>query len=60
MTEGRVQGAVIRVLVVADDDRFRTGLVLLLGEQAGIEVVGQASLARVGVEMAFELLPMWC
>ena len=57
MNEGGVQGPVIRLLVVADDDRFRTGLVLLLGEQARIEVVGQASGARVGVEMASELLP---
>src|SRR2546421_8254315 len=47
----------IRVLVVDDHDLFRTGLVSLLGAEADIEVVGQASGGRAGVRLARELRP---
>jgi DNA-binding NarL/FixJ family response regulator len=47
----------IRVLIVDDYDLFRTGLVSLLSDQTGIEVVGQASGGRAGVRLAGELKP---
>ena len=49
--------AVIRVLIVDDHDLFRTGLASLLGRQADIDVVGQASGGRAGVRLARELRP---
>jgi two-component system, NarL family, nitrate/nitrite response regulator NarL len=51
------QGASVRVLVVDDYDLFRTGLVSLLAAEPGIEVVGQASSGRAGVQLAKELRP---
>jgi DNA-binding NarL/FixJ family response regulator len=57
MNEGGAQAPVIRVLVVADDDLFRTGLAWLLGAHADIEVVAQASGGRMGVQLASELRP---
>jgi DNA-binding NarL/FixJ family response regulator len=49
--------ALIRALVVDDHDLFRTGLASLLGAQADIEVVAQASGGRMGVRLADELRP---
>ena len=57
MNEGGAQAPVIRVLVVADRDLFRTGLASLLGAHADIEVVAQASGGRMGVQLASELRP---
>lgn len=57
MHEGEAQPPVIRVLVVADNDLFRTGLASLLGALADIEVVAQASGGRMGVQQASELRP---
>ena len=57
MHEGGAQPPVIRVLVVADHDLFRTGLASLLGALADIEVVAQASGGRMGVQQASELRP---
>jgi DNA-binding NarL/FixJ family response regulator len=44
-------------LVVDDHDLFRTGLASLLGAQADMEVVAQASGGRMGVRLAAELEP---
>ncbi|MBO0713019.1 MAG: response regulator transcription factor [Acetobacteraceae bacterium] len=44
-------------MVVDDHDLFRTGIASLLGAYAGIEVVGQASGGRKGVQLASELGP---
>ena len=57
MNEGGAQAPVIRVLVVADHDLFRTGLASLLGAHVDIEVVAQASGGRMGVQLASELRP---
>jgi DNA-binding NarL/FixJ family response regulator len=57
MNERGAQAPVIRVLIVADDDLFRTGLASLLGAHADIEVVAQASGGRMGVQLASELRP---
>jgi len=50
-------GERIHVLVVEDHDLFRTGLAHFLGEQLDMEVVGQASNGRMGVQLATELAP---
>ena len=50
-------GPPIGVLVVDDHDLFRTGLVSMLQAEAGIQVVAQASLGRMGVRLAQELRP---
>ena len=47
----------IRVLVVDDHDLFRAGLASVLGSQAGIQVVAQASGGRAGVRLAAEVRP---
>ena len=47
----------IGVLVIDDHDLFRTGLVKMLQSEPGIEVVGQASMGRMGVRLARELRP---
>ncbi len=57
MNEDGAQAPVIRVLVVAEHDLFRTGLASLLGAHADIEVVAHASGGRIGVQLASELRP---
>jgi two-component system NarL family response regulator len=47
----------IRVLVVDDQELFRRGLTMLLGQDADIEVVGEASDGVAGTEMAITTAP---
>jgi two-component system nitrate/nitrite response regulator NarL len=47
----------IKLIVVDDHDLFRTGLVMLLSSEDGIDVVGQASGGRTGVRLSGELRP---
>ncbi len=47
----------IKVLIVDDHDLFRSGLTAMLGAEPDIEVVGQASRGRLGVQLAKELRP---
>jgi two-component system, NarL family, response regulator LiaR len=57
VTTAQDNGTPIRVLVVDDHDLFRSGLASLLSDQAGIEIVAQASGGRMGVRLADELQP---
>lgn len=57
MTAAQHEEGPVRVLVVDDHDLFRAGLASLLSEQAGIEIVAQASGGRMGVRLASELHP---
>lgn len=47
----------IRVVVVDDQDLVRTGLVMILGAQPGIEVVGEAADGLSALEVAQRLRP---
>ncbi|TQK70049.1 LuxR family two component transcriptional regulator [Nocardioides sp. SLBN-35] len=47
----------IRVIVVDDDPLVRSALTLMLGGQADIAVVGEASDGRAGIALARELAP---
>ncbi len=47
----------IRVLIADDHPFFRRGLEMVLGEDAGIELVGQASDGAEAVQLAGEALP---
>jgi len=47
----------IRVVVVDDHDRFRQGIVGLLQGQKDIEVIGEASSGRDGIELVSEVGP---
>jgi DNA-binding NarL/FixJ family response regulator len=49
--------ALVRILIVDDHDLFRTGLALLLADEAGITVLAQASGGRLAVRLARELSP---
>ncbi|MCW2796895.1 response regulator transcription factor [Nocardioides sp.] len=55
--KGSGKGAVIRVLVVDDDPLVRSALGLMLGGQADVEVVGEASDGREGITLAVSLRP---
>ncbi len=50
-------GPPIGVLIVDDHDLFRAGLVAMLKQEPGIEVLAQASRGRLGVQLARELHP---
>ena len=50
----------ISVLVADDQDLIRAGLVMILGAQPGIEVVGEAANGREAVEQARRLRPDVC
>jgi len=47
----------IRVLVVDDQELFRRGLVMLLGVEPGIEVVGEAGDGVEGTNLAASAAP---
>ena len=47
----------IRVLVVDDQELFRRGLTMLLGQDSDIEVIGEASDGVVGTELAASTAP---
>ncbi|HEX8781478.1 MAG TPA: response regulator transcription factor [Nocardioides sp.] len=47
----------VRVLVVDDQELFRRGLVMLLGQDADIEVVGEAADGMAGTELAASTAP---
>lgn len=51
------QSSSIGVLIVDDHDLFRLGLATILRAERDIEVVAQASRARLGVQLALELHP---
>ena len=50
----------VRVLVADDQELVRTGLSMILGAQAGIEVVGQAADGPEAIELARRLHPDVC
>ncbi|MCD6639907.1 MAG: response regulator transcription factor [Nocardioides sp.] len=47
----------IRVIVVDDHELFRRGLIMLLGEDADIEVVGEAADGEAAIDMAASTAP---
>ena len=47
----------IRVVVADDQDLVRTGLVMILGAQPGIDVVGEAADGIQAIEVATRLRP---
>ena len=57
MDQAAIRSPGIRALIVAGNDLFRSGLALLLAEESGIEVVGEAASGRSGVQLASELRP---
>jgi DNA-binding NarL/FixJ family response regulator len=57
MDEAAIRGPRIRVLIVAGNDLFRSGLSALLAKEPDIEVVAQAPSGRSGVQLASQLRP---
>lgn len=55
MTEPKSGSAPVRVLVVDDHPVVRTGLAGLLGDEAAIDVIGQAADGAAAVQLAAEL-----
>jgi DNA-binding NarL/FixJ family response regulator len=49
--------APVRVLVVEDNDVFREALVLLLGQEADVDVVGDVAGGEEAVELAVDVAP---
>ena len=47
----------VRVVVADDQDLVRTGLVMILGAQPGIEVVGEAADGLAALDLATRLRP---
>ena len=47
----------IKVLLVDDHEMVRIGLAAVLGTEAGIEVVGEASNGQDGIRLALEYKP---
>src|SRR5438309_193892 len=54
---GELAEASIRLLIVDDHDLFRAGLSSLLGAEADMTIVAQASGGRMAVRLARELRP---
>jgi DNA-binding NarL/FixJ family response regulator len=57
LTPHQVRGMSIRVVVADDQDLVRTGLVMILGAQPGIDVVGEAADGIQALEVATRLRP---
>jgi len=58
VTDGvRTEAEPIRVLVVDDQELFRRGIIMLLGAEPGIEVVGEAGDGIEGAELAESTAP---
>ncbi|MCL5280959.1 MAG: response regulator, partial [Planctomycetes bacterium] len=53
----RPPSSVLRVLLVDDHKVMREGLAALLGEQADLQVIGQAGNGREAVDLAYRLRP---
>ncbi|MGK8503209.1 response regulator [Nocardia asiatica] len=60
MRAGEPEGASLRVVVADDQEIVRTGLVMILDAQPGIEVVGAAADGEQAVELALDLRPDVC
>jgi DNA-binding NarL/FixJ family response regulator len=57
MSEAATRSPRIRVLIVAGNDLFRSGLAALLAKEPDIEVIAEAPNGRSGMELASELRP---
>ncbi|MGK8506712.1 response regulator [Nocardia asiatica] len=60
MRAGEPEGASLRVVVADDQEIVRTGLVMMLDAQPGIEVVGAAADGEQAVSLALDLRPDVC
>ncbi|MGY1943567.1 response regulator transcription factor [Nocardia asiatica] len=60
MRAGEPEGASLRVVVADDQEIVRTGLVMILDAQPGIEVVGAAADGEQAVSLALDLRPDVC
>ncbi|WP_043738907.1 response regulator [Nocardia asiatica] len=60
MRAGEPGGASLRVVVADDQEIVRTGLVMILDAQPGIEVVGAAADGEQAVSLALDLRPDVC